>query len=373
MAAEGRRPGPTLEETLSQEAYRFEFFQAVRLLERLLPGRAPVGRHDAPPGAEAVRFRTRPTLQFPASQLYEVARAPEDAAPPEMSVAFMGLTGPSGVLPSHTTELVAERARARDHALWEFLDLFSHRMVSLFYRAWERYRFTVTFERRRHEEIGRRERDLLEGRGHGDGEPRRRDEVRRREHDELTEDLFALVGMGTRHLRGRLGLPDEALVYYGGLVAQRPHSAGAVESVLGDYFGVPARVEQFTGQWLELEAESLTRLGAANSRLGESTVAGARVWDAQSKFRVRFGPLRLAEFERLLPAGEDYTAAVRLGRLMGGAELDFDVRLVLKAGEVPDCVLGAGGPTRPRLGWTTWLKTRPFQSDDSQVLLQGAA
>ena len=339
MAAEGRRPSPSLEDTLKEEAYRFEFFQAVRLLERLLPERAPVGRHDAPPGAEAVRFRTRPTLQFPASEVYGVT--PADGGPAEMSVDFMGLTGPSGVLPSHVTELVADRARARDHALWEFLDLFSHRMVSLFYRAWERYRFTVGFERGR--------------------------------HDELTDDLFAVVGMGTRGLRGRLGLPDEALIFYGGLVAQRPHSAAAVASVLGDYFGVAARVEQFTGQWLELDAESLTRLGSLNSRLGESTVAGSRVWDAQSKFRVWFGPLRLEEFERLLPAGEDYTAAVRLGRLMGGAELDFDVRLVVRKDEVPDCVVGAGGRTRPRLGWTTWLKTRPFGADDSQVLLQGAA
>lgn len=339
MAAEGRRPSPTLAETLEGEAYRFEFFQAVRLLERLLPDRAPVGRHDAPPGAEAVRFRTRPTLQFPASEVYGVTRA--DGGPAEMSVDFMGLTGPSGVLPSHFTELVAERVRARDLTLWEFLDLFGHRMVSLFYRAWERYRFTVGFERGR--------------------------------HDELTDDLFAVVGMGTRGLRGRLGLPDEALIFYGGLVAQRPHSAGAVAAVLGDYFGVPARVEQFTGQWLELDEESLTRLGSLNSRLGESTVAGSRVWDAQSKFRVWFGPLGLDEFERLLPAGADYTAAVRLGRLLGGAELDFDVRLVIKKDEVPDCALGEGGPTKPRLGWTTWLKTRPFEADDAQVLLRGAA
>ncbi|MET0645147.1 MAG: type VI secretion system baseplate subunit TssG [Pyrinomonadaceae bacterium] len=375
MAAESRRPSPALEDTpektLAEEAYRFEFFQAVRLLGRLLPGRAPVGRHDSPPGGEAVRFRTRPTLQFPASQVYEVTRAAEDEAPAEMSIAFMGLTGPSGVLPSHTTELVAERARAKDTALWEFLDLFSHRMVSLFYRAWERYRFAVTFERRKHEELERRGRDEREG--------RRPDDSGHRSQDELTDDLFALVGMGTRGLRERLGLPDEALIYYGGLVAQRPHSGVAIEAVLGDYLGAPARLEPFTGQWLELDEESRTRLGSANSLLGLSTVAGARVWDAQSKFRVRFGPLRLAQFRRLLPRdpndeeSPDYRAAVRLGRLLGGAELDFDLRLVLKAAEVPACVLGTGGETRPQLGWTTWLKTRPFDSDDSQVLLRGAA
>jgi type VI secretion system protein ImpH len=149
--------------------------------------------------------------------------------------------------------------------------------------------------------------------------------------------------------------------------------------VLGDYFGVTARLETFTGQWLELDEESRTRLGSANSLLGHSTVAGARVWDAQSKFRIRFGPLSLARFRLLLPKdtrdeeSPAHRAAVRLGRLLGGAELDFDIRLVLKAEEVPACVLGKESKTRPQLGWTSWLKTRPFDSDDSQVLLRGAA
>jgi type VI secretion system protein ImpH len=338
MAAEGRRSGPALEETLREEAYRFEFFQAVRVLERLLPGRAPVGRHDTPPGGEVVRFRTRPTLQFPPSEVFEVSADGDGGAPAEMTVSFMGLTGPVGVLPSHATELVAERARSKDTALWEFLDLFSHRLVSLFYRAWERYRFTVAFERGA--------------------------------HDELTGDLFALVGMGTRGLRGRLGLPDERLIFYGGLIAQRPHSGSAAESLLGDYFGVPVRLEPFAGQWLELDEGGLTRLGAANSRLGFDTVAGARVWDAQSKFRLHFGPLTLAEFEAFLPAGRNYRAAVELARLMGGPELDFDLKLVLKAAEVPDCVPGSSAA--PRLGWTTWLKTLPFDRDDSQVVLRAA-
>jgi type VI secretion system protein ImpH len=337
MAAEGWSPGNTLEEKLFEEPYRFEFFQAVRLLERLLPGRAAVGRHDAPPGGEVVRFRTLPTLQFPPSEVYELSHGVE-GAPPEMTVAFMGLTGPQGVLPTHITELVAERARYKDTALWKFLDLFSHRMVSLFYRAWERYRFTVAFERGK--------------------------------HDELTEHLFALVGMGTRGLRKRLGPPDEGLIFYGGLIAQRPHSGSAIEAMLGDYFGVAARLEPFAGQWLELDEEGVTRLGVANSCLGESTVAGSRVWDVQSKFRIHFGPLSLEEFEALLPTGANYTPAISLGRMMAGPELDFDFRLVLKAAEVPDCVLG--GTARPKLGWTTWLKTMPLGRDDSQVLLRAA-
>jgi type VI secretion system protein ImpH len=254
-----------------------------------------------------------------------------------MTVAFMGLIGPLGVLPSTTTELVAERARYKDTALWEFLDLFDHRLISLFYRAWERYRFTVAFER------GSR--------------------------DDFTEYLFGLVGMGTGGLRGRLGLPDTGLLPYAGLIAQRPHSASAVESVVGDYFKLDARLEPFTGQWLELDEESLCRLGGEGSALGIGTVLGTRVWDSQSKFRLVLGPLTLEQFRRLLPAGAQYASLARLVRFMAGPELDFDLQLVLKAGEVPGCTLGQEAPAPPMLGWTTWLKTRPFTHDDSQVVL----
>jgi type VI secretion system protein ImpH len=342
MAAEGGRSGSTLEQALFEEAYRFEFFQAVRVLEKLSAGRAPVGRLDAPPAREVVRFRTRPSLDFPASEVHHLGRdgAGAEDPPPEMTINFMGLTGPSGVLPQHTTELVADRARYKDTALWSFLDLFTHRLVSLFYRAWERYRPAVTFER------GSR--------------------------DEIRQHLFGFVGVGTHGLKGRLGLPDEGLLLYGGLIAQRPHSASAIESILGDYFGVPARVESFAGQWLALDEESVCRLGRANSALGVSTITGARVWDAQSKFRVRFGPLTLKQFRAFLPAGRSYLPAVQLAGFAADPELDFDIQLVLKAEEVPACELSGQGAQRPMLGWTTWLKTRPFGRDDSQVVLAGS-
>ncbi len=342
MAAEGGGAGASLNDLLFDKAYRFEFFQAVRLLERIYPERQLVGRHDRVPAREVVRFRTRPTLHFPPSELYEITSADtgsdaaEDSPPPKMTVAFMGLTGPLGVLPSHITELVAERVRYKDTALWEFLDLFNHRFISLFYRAWERYRFTVAYERGA--------------------------------HDSFTGYLFNLVGMGTRGLKGRLGSPDEALLYYGGLIAQRPHSASATAAILGDYFGVPARLEPFTGQWLNLDDDSICRLGVANSELGFGTIVGTRVWDDQSKFRICFGALAFKEFSALLPSGADFRPAIELTRFIAGNELDFDVQLLLKREEAPACKLTMDDASRPQLGWTTWLKTRDF-TQDAQVVL----
>jgi type VI secretion system protein ImpH len=336
MAAESGTTSNPLVDVLFEEPYRFDFFQAVRLLERIDRRRFPIGRYGEPAN-EAVRFRTRVSLGFPPSQIFDLQETDEgESTPPEMMVAFMGLTGPAGVLPHHYTELLVERTRYKDTAAWDFLDLFNHRMISLFYRAWEKYRFAVAYER---------------------GE------------DRFTEFLFDIVGMGTRGLRGRQSFKDEAMLFYGGLFAQRPHSASAMAAVLSDYFGVGSTVDQFPGQWLKLDEESLTRLGGASAELGVTTVAGTRVWDVQSKFQLRFGPLTYAEFVAFLPTGSAFKPAADLTRLIAGQEFDFDIRLTIKAEEVPACVLTTKSKRSASLGWTTWLKSKPFSEDDSQVVL----
>jgi type VI secretion system protein ImpH len=325
-----------VKQQLFEEGYRFDFFQAVRLLDRISRGREPVGR-DGPPALEVARFRTRVSLDFPASEVHEITLPEREGDPPRMTIAFLGMTGPLGLLPHCYTELLLDRTRYRDNAFRDFLDLFHHRVISLFYRAWEKYRFPIAYER--------------------SGQ------------DAFTEYLFDLIGMGTQGLRGRLALPDQGLLLYAGLIAQRPHSSSAVESILRDYFGVPARIEQFFGQWLPLDAEYRTHVGTANSELGANMVCGERIWNVQSKFRVRLGPLSLRQFRAFLPPGASFAPLTDLARFLVGAEFDFDVQLVLKADDVPDCQLETGKDTPPMLGWTTWLKTKDLTRDASEVVL----
>ncbi|MEJ7618543.1 MAG: type VI secretion system baseplate subunit TssG [Pyrinomonadaceae bacterium] len=144
-------------------------------------------------------------------------------------------------------------------------------------------------------------------------------------------------------------------------------------AILSDYFAVNAQLTQFAGQWFKLEPESHTRLGAANHELGISTVAGERVWDDQSKFELNFGPLTLERFTAFLPTGSAHKPVVSLVRYLVGLEFDFDLRLTLKASEVPGCVLTTRAKRKPLLGWTTWLKTDAFVGDDSQVVLSANA
>jgi type VI secretion system protein ImpH len=334
MATQDGRTDPSLEQSLFEEGYRFDFFQAVRVLERLYPHRHAVAR-DATADNEVVRFRARLSLSFPPSAIHDMQRPADGDGPVQMTVAFMGLTGLMGVLPRHYTELLLERVRRKDHTLRDFLDLFNHRLISLFYRAWEKYRFPVAYER---------------AAWHG------------QEDDRFSQYLFDFIGLGTRGLGGRLAVHDKVLLFYAGLLAQQPRSASALAGLLQDYFGVPVTVLQCLGQWLPLSETNRTRLGAepGNNVLGESAVAGDRVWDQQAKFRLQVGPLTYTEFCQFLPGQSAFCLLVQLSRFFAGLACDFDVQLMLKAAEVPWCTLGGTSAGTARLGWSAWLKTREF-------------
>ncbi|MGI8883551.1 MAG: type VI secretion system baseplate subunit TssG [Pyrinomonadaceae bacterium] len=328
-----------LNQELFDEPYKFEFFQAVRLLERIFPERSAVTRSVTPLN-EVVRFRSNASLRFPPSEIYDITETYDefsDKTKMEMFVNFMGMLGIVGVLPVHYTELAVERARYGDITMWSFLDIFSHRAVSMFFRAWEKYRFPVQYERG---------------------------------NDDFTAYLYDFLGLGTTGLRGRMNLDDEGLLPYGGLILQKPHSTSALEQILEDYFQVKAKIQQFSGQWLSLDEESITRLGKANSALGVTAIAGTRIWDYQSKFRVVLGSLKFIEFQAFLPNGTAYKPLLSIIRFMTGEELDFEVQLKLKAKEVPSTILTTRAKRRPMLGWTSFLKTKPFEQDDEQVILQ---
>jgi type VI secretion system protein ImpH len=334
-----------LNEQLFENPTGFDFFQAVRILERLYPERDAVGR-DGLPIAEVVRFRTHPTLSFPASQLQQIKEVDEDFTDYrkiELFVNFMGMTGALGVLPIHYTELIMDRARQKDTSLHAFLDIFSHRLISHFFRAWEKYRFPIAYERSQHQ---------------------------KGEIDSFTEFLFDIAGLGTRGLRGNLAISDESLLPYTGLIAQKPHSAVALQQILSDYFHINVEVKQFFGQWLWLEENDLTLIGTQNNRLGLNTIIGKRIWDDQTKFRLVIGAVGFKEFLAFLPNGSAYPALLSLVKFFVGEEFDFDVQLRLKAKEVPACILTTRAKRRPMLGWTSFLKTNPFKEDDEQVVLQ---
>jgi len=323
---------------LRAEPFCFEFFQAVRLLERLLPDRMAVGEF-ARPADEVVRFRAHPSLSFPASEIQSLTEG--ERGQPAMTVNFMGLVGPGGMLPLHYTELIVARAAARDRTLQDFFDVFHHRIVSLFYQAWLKYRFQFRLERG--------------------------------EFDAFSHYLLDLVGLGTRGLQDRQELADDSLLYYSGLLSQQPRSATALRLLLSDYFQAPVEIEQFVGAWYRLEenAQCCFEQGPAESRqLGVGAVVGDEIWEPQARVRIVIGPLTLSRYLDFLPTGTAYAPLRAITRLFSGDEIDFEVQLILDRRETPHCALGAEGDVAPLLGFLSWAKSKPMDRDPADTVLQ---
>ena len=322
-----------VERALRERPTSFEFFQAVRLLERLRPERSPTGGF-VDPADEVVRFGVHPDTAFPASEIRSLDL--DTDGPASMTVNFMGLIGPLGVLPYYYSLLAMDRVRERDGALVAFFDLFHHRIISLFYQAWRKYRFTVPLE------AGT--------------------------DDRLVDHLLDIVGIGLDEQRADAPVAERMPAYYAGLLGPVQRSAVALEQWIEDYFNVPAEVEQFVGGWYPLVVREQTEIGAelGSDRLGRGAVAGDEIWDPQARVRLRLGPLSRQEFERFLPTGSAYPQLVELTRFFAHDQFDFEVQLVLARDEVPGVALGDA--ILP-LGWSTWIRTRAFTRDADETIL----
>jgi len=328
-------PAPV--ERLWEQPCEFDFFQAVRLLERSSPDRKPVGRF-ARPAAEVARFGAHPSLVFPASQIQSLQRRP--GKPPFVEVNFMGLTGPLGVLPNAYTELLVERIRQKDTALRDFLDLFHHRIISLFYQAWEKYRFAIAYERG--------------------------------ERDRFSHHLLDLIGLGTSGLQDRQEVADDSLIYYSGLLGLNARSAAALEQILADYFEVPVAIEQFVGAWYSMDDENQCHLGEESGwseQLGWGAVAGDEIWDEQSRIRIRLGPLSFGQYRDFLPGQGAWRELSALARFFTRGEFDIELQLVLAREEVPFCELRDEDDGALQLGWTTWTKSAPMNRHPDEAVL----
>jgi type VI secretion system protein ImpH len=325
---------------LEEEPFRVQFFQAVRMLQRIEAPRKPVGYFVTPQG-ETIRFVSRTSLEFPASEIHQTRRL--ETGQLEMMVEFMGLNAAISVMPAPYTELLIARAKEKDYAMEDFLNLFNHRMISFFYRGWEKYRFFIAYERT--------------------GE------------DRLSEKLYDVLGLGTEALLGRGGIPDQAYLNYVGLLGRHVRSASSLEQLLEDYFEVPAKVEQFAGAWRKLRHEDqtwMTGAGGLNERLGVGTIAGDEVWDHHGRIRISLGPMCFEKYRSLLPGQSAYHELAAWVRFYSSGSYEAEVQLILVRKDVPFCELGAAGQAGPQLGFVSWLRTQPIDRDpgDTKYLVQ---
>ncbi len=332
-----RRDADSAKDRVREEPQVFSFFQAVRILELEAEEGARVGM-DNGPDDEGLAFSVHPSLAFPASEIQKLESGPDGD---RMEVNFLGLTGPMGVLPyEYTREIIHRVRRGRgDPTLQDFLDLFHHRIISLFYRAWEKNRYAFIWER---------------GGRHA-----------------LVDHVMELEGLAPGREHGTGSLPAEALAGYGSRIAPQSRSAIELEAVIRDYFDVTCVLEPFVGEWVRLESWDLCRLGESETapvQLGGGAVVGDEVWDVHARARITLGPLPRERFDDFLPGGHAHQALRDLVRFWVDDTVGFDLQLLLERDDVSGVVLDKDRDQR--LGWSTWMNAEARADHGRETVIE---
>jgi type VI secretion system protein ImpH len=307
---------------VSEQPYRFDFYQTLRRIESAHPHLPRLGE-SLRPANEPVRLSQPAELSFAPAALHGLAL--RDSGPPRLTQRIFGLMGPNGPLPLHLTELARERQTHNgDAALLRFVDLLNHRFTLLFYRAWAQAQPSVSQDRPDDARFGRR--------------------------------LGSLIGIGSETLLERDAAQDAAKLHFTGRLARQARDADGLINWVRSEFDVPAAIEQWVGHWMPLDRGERTRLRSAGrpgvgQRLGGGAVLGGSVWDVQHKFRIVIGPVREARYHAFLPGGADLARLQAMVRQWVGLEFEWDVKLILARQDVPRMRVGRSG----ELGRSCWL------------------
>lgn len=324
MAAEERRTRPSVKQSLKDDVCGFNFFKAVHLLEGYSQGRQ-LGKRLSPRN-DPVHFRVKPGFTFPASDILALQNG-HAASIPEMTVNFMGLIGPKGILPDWYNAYAQELIHNKDYVFTDFLDLFHHRLISLFYLAWKKYRLVENY--------------LPDT------------------NDPISNSIAGFVGIGGREQKAD---PDfdrmtkRRLIYFSGMASRTVPTASAIEAIVSNATGVPVRIKQFVERMIPIHEQDRSRLGQANSTLKKDALCGGRIRDVSSFFVVELGPMLWRKYLAFQPRSRNLLLVRKLITFIVGLEYEFQIRLIIKGSDIPGLPLGGDETGAPVLGRTVLLK-----------------
>ncbi|HKR36457.1 MAG TPA: type VI secretion system baseplate subunit TssG [Steroidobacteraceae bacterium] len=336
MASEtGPAPNPLAAlQSLLEQPRSFDFFEALRRVECAWSS-SPRLATAARPADEPVRLGQTPSLAF-APTMLESAEATEGGGL-KIRGYFLGLYGPHGPLPLHLTEYVHDRlTNGRDGTLAAFSDIFHHRMLSMFYRAWADARPTVHFDRP--------------------------------DSDQFATYVAALIGLALPALRNRDEWPDRAKLFFAGTLAAGTKTRAGLESILREYLNLPVDVIECVGEWLSITQPERLRLGHRETAVLGTSVLGERVWSMQHKVRIVIGPLDVGDLLQYLPGGASLRRLRAAVMNYLGFEYAWDLQFVVRRQRVPAVRLGQFG----HLGWTSWLAPQREGADAGDVIIDVA-
>ncbi|MNJ16602.1 hypothetical protein D3C77_108660 [compost metagenome] len=309
-------------EQLQHQAWRFDFFSALRCIEALHPDcpRLGTARRLA---QDPLRLTQAVSMAFEPGMLRNLELREGHA--PRLAVTFFGMTGVNGPMPlAFSEEVVSRQTNHDDYVLTHFIDIFHHRLLTLLYRAWATARPVVSADR---------------------------------PQDNRFADYVQAFS-------------PRSEAYYASLYVDQRRSAGGLVALLRDYLGVTVEVRQWQGRWTALGPDAHLQLSkqCAGAQLGMASLLGKRSWNVQHSIRLVLGPLSLGDWRRLLPGTPLINGAMRLVNDYVGAGMEWDVLLRLAPTQTSAVRLNDSA----RLGLSSWLGGVAATAGERQCVLSAA-
>lgn len=364
MASTRRRKSLNLIDQLQSEPHRFDFFQAVRLLEQAASDADQEDHFStgnigglSRPDQESVHFSADPGLSFHGHDVLKVSqkriysRDTDEGSNLQwqMNVAMMGLTGSQGVLPYAYSEMLLGELRKKNQSLKDFFDLFNHRAISMFYEAWHKYQMVPEYERARRN--GAKSSDLF------------------------TEAFLSIAGIGLSELRFRTAIPDESMARYAGHFGRPICSAESLRGAIEGMFGFDVTIDQFRGEWYELPEDVRCRLPdedvplGINNQLGVNTVIGTSCYQIQNKFGVVITPNSKEEFSALTPGSKTLEELKSFIKMSVGTEQDFEIEVRISGADACADAFFANEQGMGVLGWSTCIDPQKVNAESISIRL----
>ncbi len=337
MATITWKQNPVIAEALSQETSDFEFEQAVSILEQMNPRATRLGE-GSDPEREGIDIKSHVSLATPSAELYQLQKKPDQK--PTLWMNILGLAGIHGPLPMPYTEMVIQRNRQKDFAFRDFLDIFNHRLVSLWYRFRKKVRLGLSTVYPEFHPIGK---TLLQLVGIQQVDP----------IDLCLKDT---------------ALTPPILLRYHDLLWHRTHSAEGLVCLLSSYFKIPVKLDLFQGEWKSPKPDEYSFIGCfkgSYNALGQTMILGTKVWEQTAGITLTLGPLTWETYQKFLPSQKDpknsYFKIMRdLCTFYYGIQVSSRLRLILKKEDLRPLKLDG----QFCLGWNSWiLKNPPLETE----------
>lgn len=307
-------------EALLTRPGKFDFFQAVRIIENLKRELPPLGTSFSPK-KDSVRFGQLAHMNFSSTDIAN-AKFNNSKDRLELDINCLGLLGINGPMPSFLTEHIQHMIYKKNKTMLQFLNMFNHRFISLFYRAWFVNNIVASSEKT--------------------------------DFDQFKHYFYSLVGENFAPKIENSSLPVNLKLFFSGHLSQSEKNKESLLAVIKGFFGIPVKIEECVESWLEVPEGSKFELGKPDSDcslLGFGTFLGSKVWNKTAKFKIILGPLSIEEYNRMLPGTNAFTQLKETVDHFSPVELKYDIQYILK----PEAI--STSESIGLLGYSFWMFT----------------